>query len=93
MINNKNLIVTTINDKSGAKIGYDIKVVKEDVILKCRWRNGTMIGSLQPLIDKQSQMYAIDAKSKLSIKSMAKYERSIGKVHKAMRRMGYQSKK
>ena len=32
------------------------------------------------------------AKSKINIKSMAKYERAIGKIHKAMRRMGYQSK-
>ena len=37
-------------------------------------------------------LYAMGAKSKINIKSMAKYERSIGKVHKAMRRMGYQSK-
>ncbi len=93
VIQNENIKVTTINDKDGNKIGYDLYIKDVDVTLTCRWSNGTMIGSFLPLIQKYNSLYAMrPAKSKINIKSMAKYEKAIGKAHKAMRRMGYQSK-
>ena len=75
VIHNDNVKVKTINDENGNKIGYDLYIIDVDVTLPCRWSNGTMIGTFLPLVQKYTSLYAMKpAKSKIDIKSMAKYE-------------------
>ena len=93
VLNNDNVVVEEIKNSNGMKVGYNLYIKDVDVTLYCRWQNGVMIGSFKPLLQKHNSIYAMrPAKSKINIKSMAKYEKAIGKVHKVMRRMGYQSK-
>ena len=89
---NNNLEITSVYSKEGIKTGYDMKIKNMDVVVKFRWHDGIMMGSLRPLAKAYSLLALKPAKNPINLKSMAKFEKAVQKVHKEMRRLGYQSK-
>ena len=84
--------ISNVYREEGFKIGYDVKIKDMEVSLKFRWHEGIMVGSLRPLLHAYSVLALRPAQHPINLKSMAKFEKAVQKVHKEMRRLGYQSK-
>lgn len=95
---NDNLCVVEIKDEqNGKRKGYNVEIKGTPVVLKFRWCNKVMLGSLLPLYNylfenQGAKIFAMKTfKSKKHLQTMARFEKAVRAVRGIQHKLGFQS--